>query len=156
MNKLAVIDSDITRTVDVLGGGAALKRRVQNRFDLHDVLSAGLPVDALVRMGAVVSEVLDAGAIDRVLGTSLRTLQRHKKSDTPKLLSAEQSGRVWQFAEILGRARAVFGSDAAAEAWLKTPLASLDHRKPIDLLSTPVGAAEVGDYLTRVEYGVYA
>ena len=70
-------------------------------------------------------------------------------------LSPEQSGRVWKFAEVLGLARTIFGSDDAAEAWLKAPALGLDQRRPIDLLATPVGVQAVEDYLTRIEYGVY-
>lgn len=58
--------------------------------------------------------------------------------------------------EILGRASEIFGSKAEAETWLKSPAIELDQRRPIDLLSTAAGLEVVEDYLTRIEYGVYA
>jgi putative toxin-antitoxin system antitoxin component (TIGR02293 family) len=76
--------------------------------------------------------------------------------DAPeKPLSVEQSGRAWKFAEILGRATELLGSQAEAEAWLERPAMALDQRKPIDLLSTPAGVEAIEEHLTRLEYGVY-
>jgi putative toxin-antitoxin system antitoxin component (TIGR02293 family) len=83
-------------------------------------------------------------------------LQRRKKDASEVLLSIDQSNRTWKFAEILGRATEIFGSRAEAEAWLNSPAIGLDQRRPIDLLATAVGVEAVEDYLTRIEYGVYA
>jgi putative toxin-antitoxin system antitoxin component (TIGR02293 family) len=86
---------------------------------------------------------------------SLRTYQRRR--DMPsKPLSQEQSARIWKFAAVLVKATKVFGSREAAEQWLERPAIGLDHRRPIDLLTTPAGLALVEDHLTRLEYGVYA
>ena len=38
---------------------------------------------------------------------------------------------------------------------LSTPAVALDQRRPIELLSTAVGAELVEQLLTRIEYGVY-
>ena len=43
-----------------------------------------------------------------------------------------------------------------AEQWLERPAIGLDQQRPIDLLATTAGANLVEDYLTRVEFGVYA
>jgi putative toxin-antitoxin system antitoxin component (TIGR02293 family) len=85
---------------------------------------------------------------------SVRTFQRRKGAPA-KLLSQEQSGRTWKFAEILARATAVFGAQRQAEQWLERPAIGLDRHRPIDLLATPAGMQLVEDYLTRIEYGVY-
>jgi putative toxin-antitoxin system antitoxin component (TIGR02293 family) len=85
---------------------------------------------------------------------SLRTFQRYK--DMPdKVMSHEQSGRTWKFAEILAKATTVFGSQERAEQWLERPATGLNRRRPIDLLSTPAGVELVEDFLERLEYGVY-
>jgi len=98
--------------------------------------------------------VPDHGSLEKALGISLRTYQRRK--DAPdRRLSREQSGRIWKFAEILGRAIELFGSWAEAEEWLECPAMALEQRKPIDLLSTPAGVESVEDHLTRLEHGVY-
>jgi putative toxin-antitoxin system antitoxin component (TIGR02293 family) len=92
--------------------------------------------------------------LEKAVGISYRTYQRRREvPDKP--LSPEQSGRTWKFAEILGRAIDLFGSQTEAEEWMERPAMALDRRKPIDLLSTPAGVESVEDHLTRLEYGVY-
>jgi putative toxin-antitoxin system antitoxin component (TIGR02293 family) len=150
-------DVAISRTVALLGGRRTLHRPIRSRLEAHDLLQEGLPGHALVHLANGVS-ILRAphhGSLEKAVGISLRTYQRHKEAPD-KPLSREQSGRTWKFAEILGRATALFGSQAEAEAWLERPAMALDQRKPIDLLSTPAGVEVVEDHLTRLEYGVYA
>ena len=83
-------------------------------------------------------------------------MNKCKKEPKGAVLSVEQSNRTWKFAEILGQATETFGSKEKAEAWMNLPAIGLDQRKPIDLLATAVGVEAVEDYLTRIEYGVYA
>ena len=72
-----------------------------------------------------------------------------------KLLSLEQSGRIWEFAEILARATSVLGSRQEAEGWLIRPAMALEQRRPLDLLATSEGRRMVEELLERMEYGVY-
>lgn len=94
--------------------------------------------------------------MDKAIGISKRTLQRRKKDVRDTILNVEQSNRIWKFAEILGRASDIFGSKQQAEAWMSQPAIGLDQRRPIDLLATTAGVEALEDYLTRIEYGVYA
>lgn len=146
---------DLTRTAELLGGKTVLRRSVDSWLDAHDLLEKGLPPDALDHLVKRVF-LLHAKVenFEKVLGLSLRTYQR-KLEGREKLLSREQSGRTWKFAEILMKAIGVFGSQEAAEKWLEEPAIGLERRKPIDLLSTPAGVEMVEDYLVRLEYGVY-
>ena len=151
-----VEEIEISRTVALLGGKRTLHRSVHSRLEAHDLLQRGLPGHALRRLVEFVA-VLRApnqDGLEKAVGVSLRTYQRRR--DAPdKRLSVEQSGRIWKFAEILGRATELFGSQAEAEAWLERPALALDDRRPIDLLSTPAGVESIDDLLTRLEYGVY-
>ncbi|MDI1240027.1 MAG: MbcA/ParS/Xre antitoxin family protein [Polaromonas sp.] len=45
---------------------------------------------------------------------------------------------------------------AAAEQWLMTPAMGLDQRRPVDLMQTIDGIAQVTQLLLRMRYGVYA
>lgn len=54
------------------------------------------------------------------------------------------------------QAEQVFGSAAAALAWLVTPATGLNQQRPADLLQTPEGAQLVADFLGRLEFGVYS
>lgn len=51
-------------------------------------------------------------------------------------------------------ASAVFGSRSRGKAWMRLPALALDGRRPIDLLSTSAGTAQVLDLLTRIEHRV--
>ncbi len=150
-------DAGVGRTVELLGGRRTLHRQVRSRLEAHDLLQDGLPGRALTHLvGAVGFLGSSQSGLERAVGISTRTYYRWKKTAAAdKPLSREQSGRVWKFAEILGRATDIFGSRAEAEAWLDRPAMALDQRKPIDLLSTPAGVETIEDHLTRIEYGVY-
>jgi len=89
-----------------------------------------------------------------VFGISIRTFMR-LKAEPDKLLDAEQSGRVWQFAELFAKAEDVFQSRARAVEWMLEPAMALENRRPIDLLTTPVGAQLVDDVIERMRHGVY-
>lgn len=146
----------VGRTVRLLGGQRTLHRRIRSRLDAHDLLREGLPGHALRHLVGSVGILQSAqqGSMEKAVGISLRTYQR-RKDNLDKPLSPEQSGRAWKFAEILGRASEVLGSQEEAEQWLERPAMALDGHKPIDLLSTPAGVETVEDHLTRLEYGVY-
>ncbi|MDO8297477.1 MAG: DUF2384 domain-containing protein [Caulobacter sp.] len=143
------------RVADLLGGRRVLGHLPNSALDAHDLLVQGLPNRAL---GFLISNLisLDAAShLENAVGMSLRTYQRRKEAPTA-LLSQEQSGRTWKFAEILAKAMEVLGSQEEAEQWLEQPAIGLDRRRPIDLLATPAGVELVEDHLTRLEYGVYA
>jgi len=149
-------DVEISRTVALLGGRRTLRRAVRSRLEAHDLLQQGLPGHALKHLVDYVGilRVHDNGGMEKAVGISLRTYQRKLEAlDRP--LSPEQSGRAWKFAEVLGRATDLFGSQAEAEEWLDRPAMALEQRKPIDLLSTPTGVEAIENHLTRLEYGVY-
>lgn len=88
-----------------------------------------------------------------VFGISARTFMR-LKSEPDKLLGAQQSGRVWQFAEVFAKAEEVLGSHQRTVDWMMAPAMALENRRPIDLLTTPVGAQLVDDVIERMRYGV--
>lgn len=152
----APYDPETGRAVLLLGGRRTLRRTVRSRLDAHDLLQEGLPGHALDHLVSKVAILRSphGESLEKAVGISLRTYQRRKDA-LDKPLSREQSGRAWKFAEILGRATDLFGSQAEAEAWLERPATALDRRRPIDLLSTPAGVETIEDHLGRMEYGVY-
>jgi putative toxin-antitoxin system antitoxin component (TIGR02293 family) len=145
----------LQRVTELLGGAKLLAWRVSNSLDAHEMLLRGLPPSALDHLVGQLTYIHKTESLEKAFGMSLRTYQRRK--DAPaKPLSQEQSGRAWKFAEILSKATDVFGSQAEAEQWLERPAIGLDQRRPIDLLATPAGVELVEEYLTRLDYGVYA
>jgi putative toxin-antitoxin system antitoxin component (TIGR02293 family) len=145
---------DVRQVADLLGGERVLRPVPKNRLDAHELLLSGLPGKALRHLIDGLSVLGKTTSLEKAVGMSLRTFQRHK--DAPaRLLNPEQSGRAWKFAEILAQATAVFGSQEAAEQWLERPAIGLDQRRPIDLLATPAGVELVETFLERLRYGVY-
>lgn len=156
MAQIATAEHDIARTYALLGGSATIRRPVRNSLEAHDTLIEGLPSLALLHLASEVSFLSTGSVLDKAIGISLRTLQRRKKDGSNTVLSAEQSNRTWKFAEVLGRAAEIFGSKEEAEAWMNRPAIGLDQRRPVDLMATSVGTEAVENYLTKIEYGVYA
>ncbi len=152
----ALKTSTLSRAVVLLGGETAIRARVGNAMDAHDMLLQGLPTRALLHLVASVGFLEQGDGLQKAIGLSLRTLQRHKAKGIRPPLSVEQGNRVWRFAEIFAHAIDVMGSKAAAEAWMNRPAIGLSNRKPLDLLATSAGVEAVEEYLTRLEYGVHA
>ena len=139
------------RVAKILGVEKLFKGSGGSAVAVHDALHAGLPRRALFRAiptGIPVPRLLP------VFGISLRTFMR-LKTEPDKLLDAEQSGRVWQFAELFAKAEDVFRSRVRAVDWMLEPAMALENHRPIDLLTTPVGAQLVDDVLERLRHGVY-
>lgn len=139
------------RVAKRLGVEKLLRRRADSALAVHEALHVGLPRRALLN---AMPDEIPLALLLPVFGISLRTFMR-LKTDPRKLLDAEQSGRVWQFAELLAKAEDVFESRERAAQWMLDPAMALENRRPIDLLTTPVGAKLVDDVLERLRYGVY-
>lgn len=146
--------AELQRVAGLLGGNRLLLHKLESRLDAHEMLLRGLPSKALNHLVESLLVLDRTTSLEKAVGISLRTFQRHKEGQS-KSLNPEQSGRAWKFAEILAKAIAVLGSQEEAEQWLERPALGLDGRSPIDLLATPAGVELVEDFLTRLEYGVY-
>lgn len=88
-------------------------------------------------MPAAMQQVLTSGLVDtadvaRVLSTSLRSVQRWTALEaTPRKESEE---RLLELAVVLQIAARVLPEDGA-KLWLRTPIADLGWRKPLDVVS---------------------
>ena len=153
----APIPWDVTTPMDaarLLGGERVIGRTPVTAMETHDLLVAGLPGEALNHIVGHLTVLQPTASLEKAIGISLRTFQR-RKDEPSKPLSQDQSGRTWKFAEILGWAGRVFGSQEEAERWLDRPAISLNRRRPLDLLATPKGVELVEQCLGRIEHGVY-
>ena len=153
-------DSPASTAAELLFGASAQSKRQSKKYPssrggiaAHEAVEKGIPGSALTHLLSQVA-VLEPAAVYKAVGVSLRTAQR-RNLKPQQALSIEQGGRAWKFAEILAKAAQVFGDQAAGERWLATAAPSLDQRKPIDMLTTPVGTGMVEQLLGRIERGVY-
>lgn len=118
---------------------------------LIESLKAGLPVQELDELRGHLD--LPMERLAPMLGISKATLHRRKISGR---LDPAESDRVVRFARLLGQAVEVLESVANARLWLTAPQAGLGGAVPLEYAETEVGAREVEDLLTRIEYGVYS
>lgn len=93
--------------------------------------------------------------MSRIVGKSIRTLQRQGSSKQPAHLNAQQSAVAFQYAKVLEYAIHVFGTQKLAEEWLGRPCKYLEGDVPLDVIDNPIGFQAVEDYLERIEHGVY-
>lgn len=143
----------LARTFELLGGVKLLKRRPASRAEIHASLVRGIPNAALSHLTASLALVSEE-AVASVVGVSTRTLRRSR--DEPKrLMAPDLASRTWLLAETLARAAEVLGGPEAAERWLSEEAMGLGGARPIDLLTTVQGAELVGEFLGRLETGVY-
>ncbi len=118
---------------------------------VHEALQSGLPGRALVR---AIPTGIPMLVLLPVFGISLRTYRR-LKADLSRRLDVDQSTRVWRFTEVFAKAEDVLGSHERAVEWMLEPAIALERRRPIDLLTTSVGAQLVDDVIERMRYDVY-
>jgi len=140
--------------VGLLGGSAVIKGRFNTEIAVHEMLVKGMPGRAVRHLVERLNTLKDPSSVEKAIGMSVRTYQRFKQAPSKKL-NLEQSGRAWQFAEILAKASRLMGGQPAAERWLESEVMALDGKRPIDLLTTPAGVKLVEEFLVRVEYGVF-
>jgi uncharacterized protein (DUF2384 family) len=94
--EAAAEDAEISRTVELLGGRRTLHRRVHSRLEAHDLLREGLPAQALNHLVNQV-DILRAshhGSLEKAVGISLRTYQRHKETPDRPLSVRPETSRV--------------------------------------------------------------
>ena len=134
-----------------LGGARVLKREVHSDFDLVDAIQGGLPIRAL-------EEILQSGLFAPgelyALVVARRTLAHRKEKR--QALTAEQSNRLARVVRVAERAEEALGDREKAARWLRKPNRALQHKRPIDLLESDLGARMVERALGRIEHGVYS
>ena len=95
-------------------------------------------------------------AILRLAGISPATFTRRRRTAS-RLLSVQESDRLYRIVEVYRQALALFEGDRqAARAWLKEPARALGGVSPLAYLDTEAGADAVRDLIGRLEHGVYA
>jgi putative toxin-antitoxin system antitoxin component (TIGR02293 family) len=118
---------------------------------LIESLQAGFPFSELETLRDLLDLPMDRLAAH--LSISRATLHRRK---TAGRLDSGESDRVLRFARLLGLALTTMESLEAARGWLATPQIGLGGAAPLVFAETEVGAREVEDLLTRIEFSVYA
>lgn len=156
INESAVsyaVAHDPARPLQLLFGEGA-KLKATSALELHSLMEKGFPSELVIAFVQSYSQFRDHQVFAKIIGLSDRTVQRRIKNPEP--LTAEQSNSTWRLATVLSKAEEVLGDRQLAVNWMTSPAMGLEGRAPIDLLTTQMGFELVEDFLTRMEYGVYA
>ena len=97
---------------------------------------------------------LPQAELARKLGLSPRTMAARIAGGRKKL-NPDETEKVLRIRHVFEHAVRVFGSSKEAREWLLSPAVGLEGQRPIDLLDTEPGGAQVRDYLGAIEYGNY-
>lgn len=94
---------------------------------------------------------VDRGELARVLGVSLRTLQR--KAGENQRLGPAASDRLARVRRILDLATGVLGEPAKGARWLTSVSRALGGEVPLHMLDTDMGTQRVQQELHQIEFG---
>ncbi|RXT17499.1 MULTISPECIES: antitoxin Xre/MbcA/ParS toxin-binding domain-containing protein [unclassified Bosea (in: a-proteobacteria)] len=136
--------------LDVVGGQAALGGPAASSRDLIAAVRRGFPVrtiEHVIESGRMTLAEIDELVLPR------KTLSHRRKIGT---LTTEQSDRLMRAARVIAEAEVTFGSQDKAGRWLRRPTSALDGEKPLALLDTGEGAAQVEALLGRIAHGIAA
>jgi putative toxin-antitoxin system antitoxin component (TIGR02293 family) len=136
----------------MLGGKAALRRQPKTPKDWHQLLEAGLPLEALETFKGATS--MSDTQLASLVGISGKTLQRARSQG--KRLDAVASDRLFRTARIVALAAHVLGSGERGVAWLSRAQIGLGGEIPFAMMTTQAGCDQVEKLLLRIEYGVYS
>jgi len=94
---------------------------------------------------------LGRGALARTLNINEQTLRKRKS----RVLSPTEAEKSLRVARVFAMASEVLGSEEKGRRWLNGPVPALSGKRPLDLLDTDVGAAQVTNLLQAIKWGVY-
>ena len=136
----------------VLGGTATLKSIPKTPHDWHELLEAGLPLNALQKFKQATA--MSDAQLAALIGISIKTLQRAR--GTRKRLDAVTSDRLFRTATIVALAGQVLEDGERGIAWLGRSQIGLGGKVPFTLMTTEAGCDQVEKLLLRIEHGVYS
>jgi putative toxin-antitoxin system antitoxin component (TIGR02293 family) len=136
--------------LDMVGGQDVIGTPITNSRELIEAVRRGFPVRAiehLIESGRMTLAEVDLAVLPR------KTLSHRRKIGT---LTTEQSDRLIRAARVIAEAEETFGSQEKAGKWLRRSTTALGGEKPIALLDTTEGAAQVEALLGRIAHGIAA
>jgi len=141
----------INSIIQMLGGKKYIKKSVSNRLDLLNLRFNGISNGALLNLAQNLR--ISEKELVGLLPVSLRTYQRHKKSN---YLNPLLSDYAIQLAELAARGQEIFEDMDKFRLWLHQPSAALGSVAPVTLLNTTIGILLVMEELGRIEHGILA
>ncbi|MEZ0607096.1 antitoxin Xre/MbcA/ParS toxin-binding domain-containing protein [Fibrella sp. WM1] len=139
------------RIVDGLGGMQFFKRPIQHEFDLMEVVREGLPIASVEFLRHNFG--LTNKQMSTFLAISESTYQRRLRAQST--LTPDETEKAISLSELYEKGMEVFENKDDLEQWFNAPVQNLQNRKPIDLLDTMLGRAQVMTVLNALLHGIY-
>ena len=136
---------------EILGGQKTFSRDMHSDMDLADAMRSGISYRAVERV--IETGMLSSSEVYDLVG-SRRSLTRSKREG--RALSPDESDRLTRVARVIGCADEALGDRESAYRWLRTPNRALRGRKPLELLTSYIGARIVEQTSGRIEQGVHS
>lgn len=126
-------------------------KRLRNRQEfIIEMRREPLKKEVLIKVGKKFRFTNDQFA--QVAGVTTRTYQRQPLQAKISVTASENTLRL---AEIYKNGMIAFDNDEPSfQNWLNTSIPALGNKRPIDLITTGLGADHVNDELLRIEYSV--
>jgi len=118
--------------------------------NLIRLIETGLPIKIISRL---IQRGLSKDEVFSII-VNPRTLKHRRSKNQP--LSREESERAIRAVRVLARAQAVFGDEASALHWLRTPKKRFDGSSPMEMLPTEPGGRLVEEMLIQIDEGMFA
>ena len=90
-------------------------------------------------------------ALAQKLNMKAQTLRKRKS----RVLSPSEAEKSLRVARVFALATEVLGSEQRGREWLNDEIPALGGKRPLDLLDTDLGAAQVTNVLQAIKWGVY-
>ena len=135
-------------------GLGRLSAALKSPMDVACLLERGLPKKSIGRLvngtGITLNEM---SVVMHVTHRTLKSWQAHTERN--QLLAPLQSSQLWLLAVVIKQAQYVLGEERLALTWLRDRHIGLSRQRPLDLLSTPVGANVLLNFLNQIDRCVY-
>lgn len=126
--------------------------KATDRLELAEKVQKGFPYESFIKLSELIE--LNSRFLADLVQISQRTLTRRRKEGK---LQPDESERLLRYSKLLRMTIDLFeGNEVAAHRWLLTSNRSLGGRTPLEASKTEVGAREVENLVTRLEYGVFS
>ena len=143
-----------TLLLNLLGGQRAIGTKVERELDFDEVIKQGFRPQVFVSFKT--NTKLPNSVLSRVLGVSVRTIDRFAVSKGAARIKPAVSDRLYRAAKIVALAEDVIEDRDQALEWLSSKQRGLGDRMPFDLIETDAGTREVEEELQRIEHGFVA
>jgi putative toxin-antitoxin system antitoxin component (TIGR02293 family) len=136
---------------EILGGEAALGKKLTSKMDLFEIGNTGLTKNAIAHMADYLA--LSWKQVADLLPVTERTIQRYKSNQHFNMPVSEQA---LQIAEVTAKGVEVFEDKEKFLIWLNKPHKVFSGKTPFHMLHSHFGTELVMEELGRIEFGVYS